>query len=68
MIGKSEDDPFDVVDNLEVQNARNTDISPPPISGSRSSTVFKGMRARENYIRLHMAAREKEFTELYPFT
>ena len=35
--------------------------------GSRRSAIFKGMRARENTIKLLMAAREKEFTELFPF-
>lgn len=56
-----------MVDNLEIQNARNESVSAPPL-GSRSSSIFKGMRARENYIRQHLGAREKEFTQLYPFT
>ncbi|XP_057305735.1 inositol polyphosphate 5-phosphatase OCRL-like [Hydractinia symbiolongicarpus] len=63
-----QEEAFDVVDNLEVQNVRNENTAPPPYKGNLSGNVFKGMRARENFIRLHMAAREKEFTELFPFT
>ena len=36
-------------------------------AGSRTSAMFKGMRARENTIKLLMAAREKEFTKLFSF-
>ena len=70
--GGDDEEPFDEIDNMEVQNARNESLStpesPPPLLGTRNSSIFKGMRARENYIKIHLTAREKEFTELYPFT
>ena len=66
---KQANEEFDVVDNLEAQNARNESIDDsPPLLGQRTSSIFKGVRARENCIKLHLAAREKEFTQLYPFT
>ena len=50
---------FDIVDGSEVEN------NPPmPAIGSRISQIIK---ARENVVKLHMAARENEFTEKYPF-
>jgi len=65
---KPAEDEFDVVDNLEAQNVRNESMDDPPLLGQRTSSIFKGTRARENIIKLHLAAREKEFTQLYPFT
>ena len=49
---------FDIVDGAEADNP------PMPAIGSRISHIFK---ARENIVKLHMAAREHEFTEKYPF-
>ncbi|XP_065057148.1 type II inositol 1,4,5-trisphosphate 5-phosphatase-like isoform X2 [Rhopilema esculentum] len=50
---------FDVVDGSEVENP------PMPAIGTRISQIFK---ARENIVRLQMAARENEFTEKFPFS
>ena len=72
--GGDEEEPFDEIDNVEVQNARNESLvdpmpeTPPPVLGARNSSIFKGMRARENYIKIHLSAREKEFTELHSST
>lgn len=49
---------FDIIDGSEA------DSLPLPAIGSRMSHIFK---ARENIVKLHMAARELEFTEKYPF-
>eukprot|EP00111_Clytia_hemisphaerica_P006345 TCONS_00018387-protein len=67
---ESSDEPYDEIDNLDVINARNENMpeTPPPVLGTRNSSIFKGMRARENYIKIHLTAREKEFTELHPMT
>ena len=50
---------FDIVDGNEAENP------PLPAIGTRISQIFK---ARENVVKLHMAAREAEFTEKFPFT
>eukprot|EP00794_Sanderia_malayensis_P000376 gene376-1009_t len=50
---------FDIVDGSEV------DSTPYPASGARFSQI---MKARENVVKLRMAAKETEFTEKFPFT
>jgi len=63
------EDFYDVTDNVDIKTIEGSDSYFSGVySGSRSSAIFKGMRARENTIKLLMAAREKEFTELFPFT
>ncbi|XP_065649887.1 inositol polyphosphate 5-phosphatase OCRL isoform X3 [Hydra vulgaris] len=61
----STNDAFDVLDSVDVSKLESFPLSIPL---NRTSTDIKGFRARENYLRLHMAAREKEFTDIYPFS
>ena len=49
---------FDIVDGSEADNLSMLSM------GSRRSQIFK---ARENIVKLHLAAREGEFTQKYPF-
>ena len=71
VVESHDDGLYDVVDNADVTTAKiteNLSRAHNIMSGSRSSTIFKGTKARENFVKLHMAAREKEFTEKFPFT
>ncbi len=51
---------FDIVDGSEGDSSL-----PYPAAGTRFSQV---MKARENVVKLRMAAKETEFTEKFPFT